>query len=124
MTSVDWTRDFAGAFLAGLFAAGLAGSVRVGCGGVAPMKSTTILPPPAVPCGGVTGTWEDNIMSNRNSRCSNALVIQAIQCCQRSSQDPVLVSAGFDALLMPPELHRGWGTSCGIYSVQTAGAPS
>jgi hypothetical protein len=48
-------------------------------------------------------------------------VIEAIQCCQRSSQDPALVSALLDALLMPPELRRGWGTSCGIYSARTMG---
>jgi general secretion pathway protein E len=55
-------------FAAGLRAAGLATGVRWGCGGVAPMKSTTILLPPAVPCGGVTAIREDNIMRNRNSR--------------------------------------------------------
>src|SRR5688500_4417476 len=56
MTGVDWTRDFGGDFLADLLAGGLlTGGASVGCGVVAPTKSTAILlPPAAAPLGGAT----------------------------------------------------------------------
>ncbi|RYZ71513.1 MAG: M20/M25/M40 family metallo-hydrolase [Lysobacteraceae bacterium] len=119
-TRVDWMRLASGRDAAGLLAA-----AALNGGGVWPTNCTAILPPASAPSAVLTVIGGERIASSSNNRCSSALDSAAIQCCRRSLRDSdptsALPSARLEALLMPPQVRRGWGPSCGICNVRRMG---